>query len=200
MLSEGTTIEPILHRFHRLRAAMGTTFVSLHRDCTAPLINHDCLMDDQPKEGRLFLCLSFVPYEIPPGGGGGGNFIPPLVLDWLLEDNLLSNPLPLFFGQVSEEGGDLWPPPTSRVKKKMIKFSKEQVELRFVAITFSIDRCEPITKVFNLVASEGFPASWTTNLIQRFSNLVKETPWGAIIGPSCLAQSLASSMVVLQKK
>ena len=28
------------------------------------------------------------------------------------------------------------------------------------------DLCEPITKLFNLVASEGFPTSWTTNIIQ----------------------------------
>ena len=28
------------------------------------------------------------------------------------------------------------------------------------------DLCEPITKLFNLVAREGFPTSWTTNIIQ----------------------------------
>ena len=28
------------------------------------------------------------------------------------------------------------------------------------------DLCEPITKLFNLVAREGFPASWTINIIQ----------------------------------
>ena len=54
-----------------------------------------------------FLCLSFVLDDIPPGGGGGGNFIQLLVHDWLLKGNLLNNPLPPFFGQVSEEGGDL---------------------------------------------------------------------------------------------
>jgi len=30
----------------------------------------------------------------------------------------------------------------------------------------TIDLCEPITKLFNIVAREGFLASWTTNNIQ----------------------------------
>ena len=65
---------------------------------------------------------------IPPGGGGGGGgFIPPLVRGWSLEGNLLSNPLPPFFGQVNEEGSDLWPPPTSMVETKAIKFSKSNL-------------------------------------------------------------------------
>ena len=33
----------------------------------------------------------------------------------------------------------------------------------------AIDLCEPITKLFNLVAREGFLASWTTNIIQMIS-------------------------------
>ena len=28
------------------------------------------------------------------------------------------------------------------------------------------DLCEPVTKLFNLVAREGFPASWIINIIQ----------------------------------
>jgi hypothetical protein len=55
------------------------------------------------------------------------------VHDWLLKDNLLSDPLPPYFGQVSTKRGDRWPPPTSGVKEKMIMFPKEQVELKFVA-------------------------------------------------------------------
>ena len=90
------------------------------------------LMDDQPKECRLFLCLSFMADAIPPRGGAGRNFIPPLVRDWLLEGNFFSNPFPPFIGQVSEEGGGFWPPPTSRVEKKMIMFPKEQVDVSFV--------------------------------------------------------------------
>ena len=62
-----------------------------------------------------------------------GNLITPLVHNFHLEGCLLSNPLPPAFGQVSEERGDLWPSPTSRVKEKLIKFPKEQIKLTFVA-------------------------------------------------------------------
>ena len=88
-------------------------------------------MDDWQEECRLFLCLSFEPDGIPPGEVEGGNFVPPLVRNWLLEAYLLSDPLPPFFGCVNEEGGELWPPPASRVKKKLIAFSKEYIELSF---------------------------------------------------------------------
>jgi hypothetical protein len=74
-----------------------------------------------------------VPNDILRRGGRGGNFIPPLVRDWLLKDNLLNDPLPPFFGRVSKERGDLWPPLMSRVKENMSKFPNEQVELSFVA-------------------------------------------------------------------
>jgi hypothetical protein len=106
-VKQGDSCRPMLHLFHRLTVAMGTTMVNLHRDVTAPFVNHHCLMDDRPEECRLFLCISFVPDGNPLGGGGGGNFVPPLVHDWLLECYLLSDPLPPFFGRVSEEGGDL---------------------------------------------------------------------------------------------
>lgn len=91
-LSERIAIEPIFHRLHRLKAAMGATFVNLHRDFTSPLVNRHNLMEDRPKEDNLFLCLSFVLDDIPLWGGGRRNFILPLVQNWLLEDCLLSNP------------------------------------------------------------------------------------------------------------
>jgi hypothetical protein len=62
--------------------------------------------------------LSFVPNDIRLGRGGQGNFIPPLVWDWFLEGDLRSDPLPPFFGRVSKERGDLWPPPMSMVEKR----------------------------------------------------------------------------------
>lgn len=77
---------------------MGTTLVNFHRDFTAPLIKHHCLMNDRPEECYVVLCLSFVPDGIPPRGGGWGNFVLPLVWDWLLEGYLLSDSLPPFFG------------------------------------------------------------------------------------------------------
>jgi hypothetical protein len=46
MLSEGIDIKLVLHGFHQSRAATRTTFVNLHRDFTAPLVNRDYLMDD----------------------------------------------------------------------------------------------------------------------------------------------------------
>lgn len=91
-------------------------------------------MDNQLEECHLFLCVSFVPYRIPHGGGGGGNFVQPLVRDCLLEVNLLIDPHPPFFGGVSEEGGNFWPPPTSRVKKRLIEFPKQHIELSFATI------------------------------------------------------------------
>jgi hypothetical protein len=103
---------------------MGTTFVNLHRDFTTSLVNHDCLLDDRLEDFYFFWCLSFVPNDIPLGGGGRGNSTPPLVRDWLLEGILLSNPLPPFFGRVSEEGGDLLRLPTSKFKEKLILFPK----------------------------------------------------------------------------
>ena len=39
---------------------------------------------------------------------------------------------------------------------------------------------EPITKLFNLVAKEGFPSSSTVNIIQMIFNLVKDAPQGTI--------------------
>jgi hypothetical protein len=90
-------------------------------------------MDDRPEENRLFFCLRFVLDDIPLGEGGGGDFITPLEHNWHLEGCLLSNALPPFFGRISEEGGNLSPPPTSKVKEKLIKFPKEQIELTFVA-------------------------------------------------------------------
>ena len=78
-VGKGTTIEPLLHRFHRLRATMGATLNDLRWDYTVPLVNCHCLMDNRPKECCLFMCLSFVPDAIPPRGLGGGNFVPPLV-------------------------------------------------------------------------------------------------------------------------
>jgi hypothetical protein len=74
-----------------------------------------------------------MPNDIPLGGGGWRDFIPPFVWNWLLEGNLLSNPFPYFFGRISKEGGKLWPPPTSMVIEKLIKFLIEQVEFSFVA-------------------------------------------------------------------
>ena len=71
VLSKWTSLKLVLHRFHRLRDTMGTTFVNLHQDFTTPLVDHDCLIDERPKEGRLFLCLSFVPDDIPSWGGRG---------------------------------------------------------------------------------------------------------------------------------
>ena len=55
------------------------------------------------------------------------------VLNWLLEGNLFSNPISPFFGGVSKEGVNLLSPPTSRVKKKLIKFPIQQVEFGFTA-------------------------------------------------------------------
>ena len=41
------------------------------------------------------------------------------------------------------------------------------------------DLCEPITKLFHLVASEGFPASWTTNIIQMIFKSIKRSTLGS---------------------
>ena len=54
----------------------------------------------------------------------------------------------------------------------------------------AIDLCEPITKLFNLVARIGFPTSWTTNMIQMIFKSCETTTlgdnktimWGPIFG------------------
>jgi hypothetical protein len=58
----------MLHQLHQLRVTVRATFVNLHQDFTTPLSNYHNLMDDQRKKGRLFLCLSFVPNDIPLRG------------------------------------------------------------------------------------------------------------------------------------
>jgi hypothetical protein len=64
----------------------------------------------------------------------GGNFIPPFVRKRLLKGHLLSDPLSyLLWLSKQKKKGKLWPPPTSGVKEKLIKFSKEQIKLSFVA-------------------------------------------------------------------
>ena len=80
-----------------------------------------------------------MPDNIPFGGGGGGHFIRPFVQNWRLEGCLLIDPLSPVFGPVSKEGGILSPPPTSKVKVKLIKFPIEQFELSFV-----VSSCEAI--------------------------------------------------------
>ena len=88
-VNRGRFVEHVLHWFHWLRSAMGTSFVNLRWNYTVPLVNHN-----RSEVGRLYLCLRFVPNDIPCGGGGGRNFIPPLVRDLLLEGKLLIDPLP----------------------------------------------------------------------------------------------------------
>ena len=44
---------------------------------------------------------------------------------FLCEGNLLSDPLPPLFGQVSKERCSLWPSPASGVKEKLVKFHVE---------------------------------------------------------------------------
>jgi hypothetical protein len=51
---------------------MRATFVNLCQDISTPLIDCYNLMDDIPEKENLFLCLSFVPYDIPLRGGRGG--------------------------------------------------------------------------------------------------------------------------------
>ena len=152
------------------KPTMGATLVNLHQDFTAPIVNCHCLMDNWSEECRLFLCLSFVPNGIPPGGGGGGNFIPPLVQDWLLQAYLLSDPLPPFFGRVSEEGGDLWPPLASGVESKLIEFPKKQIEPSF-ATTSS----EPINPYAYHLTTES--CWWWCILSVRFNLHEGEILW-----------------------
>ena len=61
VLSQWTTVEHVFNGFHWPGTTMRATLVNLHRDFTTPFINHDHLMDDRPKESRLFLYLSFMP-------------------------------------------------------------------------------------------------------------------------------------------
>jgi hypothetical protein len=46
-------------------------------------------VDNLPKEGRFFLCLVFMPYDVlsegKKRGGGGGGFSPSLFGDWLFK-------------------------------------------------------------------------------------------------------------------
>ena len=58
LLNQWTAIEPMFNWFHRLRTTMRASFVDLLWDFTTPLVNCQCLVDDQPQEGRIFLCLS----------------------------------------------------------------------------------------------------------------------------------------------
>ena len=58
---------------------MRATFVNLHRDFTTPFVNCNRLMNDRPDEPRFFLCLGFMPNDVPLGKGGGRDFIHPFV-------------------------------------------------------------------------------------------------------------------------
>ena len=64
--------KPMLHWFQQLRATMKATFVNLHWDFPTPLIYCHNLKYDWPKKGNLFLCLSFVPNDIPLRGSAWG--------------------------------------------------------------------------------------------------------------------------------
>ena len=111
-----------------------------------PIINRHSLMVDWPKKGNLFLCLSFVPYDIPSRESGGENFIPPLMQNGFLESLLLGNPLPPLLRWKRAKWSNLMPSPTSRVKEQLIDFSKEQIELGFVAASCEVvhhDTCHP---------------------------------------------------------
>ena len=77
---------------------MRATFVNLRRDFTPPFVNRDRLMDDRPKERRLFLCLSFMLDDVPLWGSGEGGFLPPFMWSLLLKGKLFSYPFSPFFG------------------------------------------------------------------------------------------------------
>jgi hypothetical protein len=71
------------------------------------------------RNAAFFYTLALCHIVFHLGKVEGGDFVMPLVRDCLLEVNLLIDPLPPFFGGVSKEGGNLSPPPMSRVKKKV---------------------------------------------------------------------------------
>lgn len=103
LLSEWTTEKPMFQRFHRMWAVVGATFVNLHRDYPAPLINCHNLMDDQPKKRSMFLCLSFVSNDIPFRESRKGIFILPLMWNQFLESVLLSNLFPSLLCRIRKE-------------------------------------------------------------------------------------------------
>jgi hypothetical protein len=103
LLCDRTTEKPMCHRLHQMWTVMGATFVNLHRDLPASLIiNCHNLINDQPKLS-LFLCLSFVPNDIPFRESGRENLIPPLMWNQFLESLLLSNPFASLLCQIRKE-------------------------------------------------------------------------------------------------
>ena len=135
LLSRWAAEEHVLHWFHWLWAIVRTTLVNFCQDSSMPFIHCHCLVNNWPKNGHFFLCLSFVPNDIPSRWSGWGNFIMPLMWNWLLKDLLRSNPLPPHLVRVSKERSNLQPPPTCRIKEELIKFPKEQVELGLATST-----------------------------------------------------------------
>ena len=63
-------------------------------------------MTDQRK-AIFFLCLSFVPNDVPFRRSGGENFIPPLMWNRFLESLLLSNPFPPLLCRIHAKGSNL---------------------------------------------------------------------------------------------
>jgi hypothetical protein len=98
-------------------------------------------MDDQPKKCNLFLCLSFVPYNIPLREVEGGiSFRHLCGIGFLWAICLMIHFLPSLaeeakktYKKKEKKKGNLWPPLVSMVEEKFIKFRKEQIELGLAA-------------------------------------------------------------------
>jgi hypothetical protein len=117
LLSQFLTKEFVLHQLHNWRATMGAIIISLCQDLSTPFIHCQYLMNDEPKKGRVFLYLAFVPNDPPIQRGGGRYLISSFVGDWVFGSLLSSNPLPPNVGQIFHEASNLKPPPPCRVNE-----------------------------------------------------------------------------------
>lgn len=107
----------------------GTSLIDLCQNASTPFIHNHNLMDNWPKKSSLILSFVFMPNNVPLWRSGWRTFIAPFSKNQLLKDLLSSNLFPTKLGRVRQEGCNLRPPPLCRVNKKLIQFSKEQVEL-----------------------------------------------------------------------